>query len=484
MFKVRFLAFPNGKGRNRAGSGVVAVEGETVVFRLKGLFGGLEKAFSLAEVVNVRREGKVFSLQTLREGETAESTPIRFQVGSGDSADVLESILPATKTDRFVADQAAEQVFAAKLKEITPTTWATYGLIAVNVIVLLAMAASGVSLFAPGTEAMVRWGANFAPATTDGEWHRLFTSMFLHFGLVHIAFNMWALYDSGRLTERLYGNLPFLAVYLVGGLTGSLGSLYWNRLVVSAGASGAVFAVYGALLAYVLLHRNTVPRETLEKTRTSTAIFIMYSLFYGFTHAGIDNAAHVGGLVGGMLMGALLSAPLDAQSRRKVMLRRLPAAMAAALVMVPAAAAVAPGPGFTLKQEEHFRAELRAVGKSETEANALSRKLVEQSQKKLIDDQELARQFAAGPLAMWTAIHDRLSRIELGAKSPSREMQADVLRLADLRRNEYSALVEGLRKHDEALVQRGVALHKEAESLIVAMAEKNQQKMKAGRTPR
>lgn len=479
MFKVRFLEFPNSEGINSPGKGVVEVEGETVIFKLKGDLGCLDQTFPLSEVVNVRREGEIFGLQVLREGGEG-CISIRFHMDSRGSADVLESILPSRRTDRFGEGNHAEDAFVSSLKSITPTTWITYGLIAANIIVLLAMAVAGANLFSPGIEAMVRWGANFAPATTDGEWYRLFTSMFLHFGLLHIAFNMWALYDSGRLTERLYGNAPFLAIYLVGGLMGSLVSLYWNRLVVSAGASGAVFAVYGALLAYVLLHRKMVPQENLKKIRTSTAVFIMYSLFYGFTHEGIDNAAHIGGLAGGLLMGALLSAPLDAQSRRKVMLRRLPVALAAALVIVPAAAAMAPGPGFTLKQEERFRAELQVFGEDETKANALWQKLLEQSRKKQIDDQELARQIAAGPLVIWTSVHDRLSRVELGPKSPSREMQMDLMRLAELRRNEYSTLVEGLRKQDMAIIQRGLAFHKKAEDQIVALREKNKQIIKAG----
>ena len=97
---------------------------------------------------------------------------------------------------------------------------------------------------------VLEWGANFGPKTMDGQWWRLFTSMFLHFGIIHIGFNMWVLWNVGRLVERLVGNFGFALLYVVSGLLGSVASLAWNPTTISAGASGAVFGVVGALIGF------------------------------------------------------------------------------------------------------------------------------------------------------------------------------------------------------------------------------------------
>ena len=121
---------------------------------------------------------------------------------------------------------------------LTPVTIALVG---ANLCIFAAMLAYGAGLWHSPNDVQLAWGANFGPATKDGEWWRLGTAMFLHFGLVHLAMNMWALWDGGRLAERLYGRWRFLVIYVASGLAGNLLSLIVHGdHAVSGGASSAI----------------------------------------------------------------------------------------------------------------------------------------------------------------------------------------------------------------------------------------------------
>jgi rhomboid protease GluP len=107
----------------------------------------------------------------------------------------------------------------------------------------------------------IAWGSNFGPYTTEGEWWRLFTSLFIHFGIAHLLLNMFALTAFGPLVERLFGSVNFLFVYLLAGIAGSLASIAWNPGINSAGASGAIFGILGALMAVQLRAGATIPMD-------------------------------------------------------------------------------------------------------------------------------------------------------------------------------------------------------------------------------
>jgi hypothetical protein len=122
--------------------------------------------------------------------------------------------------------------------------------------------------------------------------------------------NVWALLAVGLLVERLFGQVAYLCIYLAAALVGGCSTVWWSPNVVSVGASGAIFGVYGALLAYVVRHPDSIPRRVLADLRKSTGGFILFNVAYGMSHAGIDNAAHIGGLVGGFACGLPLSVSL------------------------------------------------------------------------------------------------------------------------------------------------------------------------------
>ena len=154
---------------------------------------------------------------------------------------------------------------------------------------------------------LVRFGANFGPLILEGQTWRFFTSMFLHIGLAHLAFNAYALFIFGLEMERLYGPDRYITIYILAGLFGSLASFAWRGPEgLSAGASGAIFGVIGMNLAYFLLHRQTFGR--FGRQRMMNTLFIIgINLVFGFTVPGIDNMAHLGGLVAGFAMGWALA---------------------------------------------------------------------------------------------------------------------------------------------------------------------------------
>src|SRR5208282_1580535 len=180
----------------------------------------------------------------------------------------------------------------------------TSGLIAVNVLVWVLMVASGISWISPDAEHALRWGANFGLSTLGGQWWRLLTSMFIHFGILHLGLNMWCLWSLGRMGEPLMGRGPFLLLYLLSGLGGSLLSLAVHPMLISAGASGAIFGLAGGLAALFFLGKVSAPAAALKKASSGIGLFILYNLGYGLTRPNIDNMAHLGGLAVGLALGA------------------------------------------------------------------------------------------------------------------------------------------------------------------------------------
>jgi rhomboid protease GluP len=177
-------------------------------------------------------------------------------------------------------------------------------LVYVNVIVFAVMAMLGMDIFEPQIDILVFGGANYGPLTQEGQWWRLLTSCFVHIGIIHLLLNMYALMCIGKLLEPLVGKIRFIFAYLLTGIIASAVSLFWNPWTVSAGASGAIFGMYGLFLA--LLTTNLIPKKTRNNLLISIGVFIAYNLYYGFTTEGIDNAAHIGGLIAGLIVGFAL----------------------------------------------------------------------------------------------------------------------------------------------------------------------------------
>jgi rhomboid protease GluP len=198
----------------------------------------------------------------------------------------------------------------------------TYLLLGINVAVFLWMVLHGVSPTSPNSAQLLHYGANHAALVLGGQWWRLMTAIFVHIGLLHIATNMWCLWNLGLLGEPLLGPFGIVAVYLLTGVAGNLLSVACDVIKASiiheplfyvavpgAGASGAVFGIAGILIILLSNRRLPIPWTELQRLRTSVVRFAAINLVIGAstlafnTPIRIDNSAHIGGFLSGLALG-------------------------------------------------------------------------------------------------------------------------------------------------------------------------------------
>lgn len=224
--------------------------------------------------------------------------------------------------------------------------WAAAFLIGANVAVFAAMMLSGVAFLGPTTAEILDWGADFGPRIAAGEWWRLVSAAFIHIGAIHLLVNMIAL-RSLAVVERLFGSSGFLFIYFASALGASVTSVLWRPANISAGASGALFGLLGALLAFFLMHRRFMAPEVFRPMIRSILFTIGINVVFGLSVRFVDNAAHFGGFATGFAAGLCLNRELlpaaagsatvlVAQRSRKPLVR----AVVLSLVIVSAAALI------------------------------------------------------------------------------------------------------------------------------------------------
>jgi len=354
--------------------------------------------------------------------------------------------------------------FNRALAKLTPRVWVTPLLIALNVAVFIAMVATGAHPMSPTIDSLLKWGANFGPKTTSGQWWRLGASMFIHIGVFHIAMNMVVLWSIGRFVERLVGGAGFIALYAVAGLCGSLASVGVHPFMVSAGASGAVFGLYGGLLGFLLRQRGAVPKPLLKKLSGSAVAFVVYNVAFGLV-PGIDMAAHIGGLAGGFGCGLLLGLPLDAADlpARRWLRAGLVLALGAALTV---------GIGFALPHTVDLDKELGAFYASEARVLEAYNGAVRKSQANQLDDAGYAKILDGQVLPEWRSARTKLTEIKRkGLPERQRWLIDKLVAYADARLRGWELFSDAL-KHNDADKAR-------AAQLPQADAEKILQEIKA-----
>jgi rhomboid protease GluP len=177
----------------------------------------------------------------------------------------------------------------------------TYTFLIVQVLMFLWLELHGGST---NTTTLIKYGAKVNPLIYEGEWWRFITPVFLHIGFLHLAMNSLALYYLGITVEKIYGNVRFLLIYLFAGITGFIASFLFSTNL-SAGASGAIFGCFGALLYF-----GAVMPKLFSRTMGRNVIFVLIlNLAFGFSSTGIDNAGHIGGLIGGFLAAGIVHLP-------------------------------------------------------------------------------------------------------------------------------------------------------------------------------
>jgi rhomboid protease GluP len=338
--------------------------------------------------------------------------------------------------------------FQESLAKITPRPWITFAIVGINVAVFTGMAFSGVNPFDPKIEQLIAWGADFAPMTTSGQWWRLFTSNYLHSGIGHLLFNMWALLSVGMLVERLLGQVGFLIVYVLSGLIGSLASVWWHPITVSVGASGAIFGVYGALGGILVSGRLSIPPQALSKLRYSTLFFVGANLFYGLTDQHINVAAHLGGLVAGFMGGLALSSPLTPEAMAKRPIRNSILG-GAAVLLVGIGILVVP------KSMAAYWDFMTGFEPMEKKALDFHNSLVDRAKNQKITDAEMANAVEAEILPEWRSTHQQLVALEAQKNLPAQPQQfVTALELYMKTREEsWEFMVQALRDHDSHKIE-------------------------------
>lgn len=207
-----------------------------------------------------------------------------------------------TQTVQTVTEEVKQAEEINKVMKLSGSNlYATYAIIGINVIVFILMAINGAGIFNPNALVHIDWGSNYSPLTLSGDWWRLITCVFIHFGIIHLVMNSYALYMAGVYLEPMLGKTKYIIAYLATGVFASLASLWWHSEGInSAGASGAIFGLYGIFLA--LLFTNLIPKQMRSSLLQSIGVFVVFNLIYG-TKSGIDNAAHIGGLLSGLIIG-------------------------------------------------------------------------------------------------------------------------------------------------------------------------------------
>jgi rhomboid protease GluP len=293
----------------------------------------VEHRLRMVDIVNVRTDGADLRFDVLGVKNTLG---LGCTLPDAAAARRLAAMLPTRQTEAFALAHAEREAFHDRIDYWSPSTPVLWTLLVLNIGIYLLMWLTRRS--PPGNtmgsmlgwgwnsqiDAIVRsyqlvaWGSNEGSRTLHGQPWRLVTSMFLHGSLLHIAFNMLALWQVGQLVERLFGSLRFAALYMIAGVCGSLASVMWNPHVNSVGASGAIFGILGGLLAFIRRENSGVPPTIVKELRASVLPFLLFNLSAGFLYPHTDNACHLGGLLGGFVFGHLLSRSLHVPEQRVV----------------------------------------------------------------------------------------------------------------------------------------------------------------------
>jgi hypothetical protein len=280
-------------------------------------------------------------------------------------------------------------------------------------------------------------------------------SLFLHFGIIHLAFNLWVLANIGPFIESLSGRISYLILYLVAGLGGGTASLVWHPTTVSAGASGAIFGLYGALLAFLLRHRKVIAPESLKSLRKGAFVFLGYNVLFGLARPEVDMAAHLGGLCTGFLLGLFLVRTPSQQASSANGRNAAAIGFGAALVILTLLAL--PKPDDLLGEVKRFEA-------TEDKAISLFKTSSEKWKANQLSNQQFADIVEQQILPSWRAEREAVANLKhLPAKQS--KLTSSLVKYMDAREDQWKFLVDGVRSGDGAKIQQSLIAGKKADQL-------------------
>lgn len=323
--------------------------------------------------------------------------------------------------------------------------YVTYGIMAINVIVFILMAVDGAGIFEPNGIIHIKWGSNYSPLTLTGDWWRLVTNVFIHFGIIHIAMNMYCLYIVGVYLEPMLGKVKYITAYVCTGVLASLVSLWWHKEGVnSAGASGAIFGLYGLFLA--LLTTSLIPQKVRDAQLKSIGLFVVYNLVYGMK-GGVDNSAHIGGLISGFVIGYLYAISIKKEREQ------LKAAWVLPVIVIATVGIAVVYLGNNKKPDSERNAvlsEVKAAGYKDVEAfNDKFNEMVElqdQANKAFTEhlpDELLEKKLTEVSLPLWEKAALVARQMQGMDVSPEMHKKADaVVEYVDLRKKEIAVITD------------------------------------------
>ncbi|WP_256327683.1 rhomboid family intramembrane serine protease [Nitrosospira sp. Nl5] len=337
-------------------------------------------------------------------------------------------------------------------------------LVIVNLLVFIAMLAGGAGLWHSSNSVQLAWGANFGPATQDGEWWRLGSAMFLHFGAVHLTLNLWALWDGGQLVERMYGHARFAGIYFASGLAGNLLSLIAHRgLAVSGGASGAIFGMYGALLVFLWRERRNLHPEEFRWFFWGAASFAGIALVLGLLVTGIDNAAHIGGFLAGILGGIVFARPIDV-TKPVSRSSRLLAGCAFTFAIVILVSQI-PVRAYRWSEEALARKEIGEFLRDDIAITQAWQSILDEGKQGNISFEELAGRIDTAVSDRYEESFEQLSDLPPNPALPSAATVEMLRHYAERRRDASRALAEGLRAHKPEQIRDALEMARQSRQL-------------------
>ncbi|HXP43716.1 MAG TPA: rhomboid family intramembrane serine protease [Candidatus Acidoferrales bacterium] len=333
----------------------------------------------------------------------------------------------------------------------------TMTIIALNVAMFILMCIMGVSILDPMADSVLKWGANYGPLTLRGQWWRMFASLFIHFGIIHLLFNMVVLANIGPFIETLAGGPAYLILYVVAGLGGGAASLAWHPWTVSAGASGAIFGLYGALLAFLLRHRDTISPEVLKPLLKGAVIFVGYNVLYGAFQPDVDLTAHMGGLFTGFLLGLFLVQPVSQETSAG---RGGRCFVASVLGLALLATSL-----ITIPRPDDLMAEIKSMSVVEDKSLALFNSSLGKWKSDQLTDQQFLNIVEQEVLPPWRTERNSLARLNRLSKEQT-QLASSLVQYMGAREDSWSLLVDGVRTGNMEKIKRSGEKNREADKLV------------------
>lgn len=329
------------------------------------------------------------------------------------------------------------------LIRLKPDTFITKLLIVINMAVFIVMLINGAGLWHSPNNIQLMWGANFGPATQDGQWWRLGSAIFLHFGVVHLALNCLSLYEVGLLTERMYGKLSFVIIYFASGLFGNLFSLVMQgNVAVSGGASGAIFGLYAALLTFLWREKSHIAVVEFKWLFWGALGLATVTVLLGFIIPGIDNAAHIGGFVAGGFTSIIFSKPVWTKAYLKS------TSLIATFIMVSFITLLIkniPPPKYRWSQELLLRNEISKFLYEDQSINRSWLDIVNKTKKGVASPSDFAGEIDSAIVNHYDESFDKLSQLPVNPNLPSAKQLENILLYTEQRKQESKAIADKLR---------------------------------------